>query len=141
MPRPNDVGVGVAIIVIDDEDQVLLGLRKGAHAAGLWSAPGGWVDRTDTDLKETCQRELLEEVGLKVSQSELYSLEATIEQHSDLNIACITCYYFMDLDPKLKQNVKLMEPHKCERWEWFNADDLPENLFPNLKTKILELIS
>ena len=68
MTRPNDVGVGTAVLITRKimrstgrfgnvwHPQVLLGKRRGAHGAGLWSLPGGWIDRSDATLEEAAAR-------------------------------------------------------------------------------------
>lgn len=43
--------------------EVLLGLRVRTTGAGLWSLPGGHVERNESPI-ETARRELMEEVGL-----------------------------------------------------------------------------
>lgn len=136
MPRPNNVGVGVAIIVHNDIGQILLGLRQGAHAAGLWSTPGGWIDFEDTSTELTCQRELLEEIGIHFNTDQIKQLRSTIEQHEDLNITCITIYHSALYIKTAKEEIRLMEPHKCKEWKWFYPSELPKNLFPNLKNQL-----
>jgi ADP-ribose pyrophosphatase YjhB (NUDIX family) len=52
MSRPNNVGVGVAMLVVNTTDEtVLLLKRKGAHAEGTWACPGGWIDFEDESRK------------------------------------------------------------------------------------------
>ena len=44
MPRPNNVGVGTALLIFNRDRKVLLGKRKGAHRAGCWAPPeAGWI--------------------------------------------------------------------------------------------------
>jgi 8-oxo-dGTP diphosphatase len=55
--------VAVGVIVVRDDD-VLFGLRRGAHGAGSWSFPGGHLDGDES--AGTCAvRELEEERGLR----------------------------------------------------------------------------
>ena len=136
MPRPDNIGVGVAVICHNNIGQVLLGLRKNAHAAGLWSAPGGWIDPGDPSTQFTCQRELYEEVGLDFDTDMIKTMSTTIEYHEDLKITCVTCYHEVFVTQSQEAHVKLMEPHKCEQWKWFHWQSLPGNLFPNLKEQI-----
>lgn len=54
----------VAVLAVDDEDQVLL-IRQYRHPVGrlLWEIPAGLRDVPGEPLVETAQRELLEEAG------------------------------------------------------------------------------
>ncbi|MGI6250105.1 MAG: A/G-specific adenine glycosylase [Anaerolineaceae bacterium] len=58
--------VGAAVIV--KEDKVLIARRpqKGL-LAGLWEFPGGKLEETDASLEACVQREIMEELGLKVT--------------------------------------------------------------------------
>jgi ADP-ribose pyrophosphatase YjhB (NUDIX family) len=55
----------VAAYVVDDDRQVLLARRAREPDAGLWDAPGGFVEEGE-DALEALHRELLEETGLTV---------------------------------------------------------------------------
>src|SRR6516164_2928557 len=55
------VPVGTGIIVVKDK-KVLVGRRKGGHAAGLTSFPGGHLEFAET-WQECVLRELREECG------------------------------------------------------------------------------
>lgn len=57
--------VGVAGVVFDDADRVLL-LRHRYRPPGIpWGVPGGYTNRGET-LEETLMRELDEETGLRI---------------------------------------------------------------------------
>jgi 8-oxo-dGTP diphosphatase len=133
MPRPNDVGVGTALLVfkvIRGVKHLLLGKRKGAHAAGCWSFPGGWMDRADDASAKACARELLEEAGLVADPCYIHPVAWTTEDHPELNARTVTLYhecYVFDGEPKV------MEPNKCEEWRWFPVDQLPHPLFPGIE--------
>jgi 8-oxo-dGTP diphosphatase len=49
------VKAGVGVIIINKENKVLVGKRKGSHGAGLWAFPGGHIEPTDKSLKECGQ--------------------------------------------------------------------------------------
>ena len=129
MPRPNDVGVGVCVLIENDKGEILLMKRKGAHSAGCWALPGGWIDRTDTRIEEAIGRELGEEVNLTMVGLPTL-LEATTEDHEDLNCRTVTLYYqvtnFLGVP-------KIMEPEKCSEIGWFSHRRLPSPLFPGLR--------
>ncbi len=124
------VRVGVAAWVYNREGHILMGLRKGSHGAGTWSLPGGYVDFGEHPT-QTVRREILEETGMPVGKI----------------IACIAFAYGHHVFPEdNKQHItlffnaqwkgvepKLIEPEKCERWEWFALDALPSPLFGTLQ--------
>ena len=133
------VGVGV---MITRNDKVLMGLRKGSHGEGEWSFPGGHLDWGES-VFQTAIRESMEETGLVVSDIELISVADEMR--------------YIDTDGKHYLNIgvkvnavdgepKVMEPDKCEKWEWFSLDELPDNIFEgteltlsNYKNKTLYL--
>ncbi|PID38210.1 MAG: hypothetical protein CSA65_07630 [Proteobacteria bacterium] len=58
--------IGVGGIIFDPEREAVLLVERGAPPAqGLWSVPGGLVERGEA-LAEACAREVLEETGLQV---------------------------------------------------------------------------
>lgn len=60
--------VGVGAVLLDPAERVLVVLRGRPPAEGLWSVPGGLVERGES-LIEACAREVLEETGLRVALS------------------------------------------------------------------------
>lgn len=114
--------VGVAVIVIRN-GKILMGKRKNAHGAGQWAPPGGHLELGEK--VEACAiRELEEETGIKAQKCTLGGWENTIfspEKHYITLFAYITDFI---------GEPKLLEPEKCEKWEWFSIDALPEPLFP-----------
>ena len=66
MPMDPRVSAGVAAMVVrpfNGGDHLLMIRRKGKHAAGLLSCPGGWIDYGESP-EQAALRELNEEVGL-----------------------------------------------------------------------------
>lgn len=120
------VRVGVAVC-IRFEGRVLMGLRRGSHGAGTWSFPGGHQEFGE-DPSETAAREVWEETGLKIHPDDMRRLDWTNDHFEDIFQHYITIYYAVDLERvSYEGEVTLMEPTKCERWEWF--EEPPEELF------------
>ena len=124
--------IGVSIILINKDNQILVGKRKGSHGAGLYSIPGGHLEYGET-YEETCDRELLEEIGVKFGNYEKvgFSEDFFDEKH-------YTTLYFVIRDIG-NIEIKNMEPHKCEGWEWIHINDLPENMFCDSNNQIKSL--
>lgn len=71
--------VGVGAIIFDDDNRVLLIERGRPPAEGLWSVPGGKLERRET-LAQAVAREVREETGLVV---EVGALACVVERSSD----------------------------------------------------------
>lgn len=125
MARPNDVGVGVAII-LNCNEHFLLMRRKGSHGAGTWAFPGGWIDRTDEHPLDVVKREALEEVGVTVYDARLVGV--TSENHPDFRT--VTLYYLVT---DWEGEPCICEPEKCSEILWHPRHKaLPEPTFPGL---------
>jgi len=117
--------VGLGVMIQNNEGLVLLGLRKGSHGAGEWSFPGGHLEMGETIL-ETAKRETKEETNLDINKFELISVA------DEMRYLTSDGKHYLNIGVKgLYEGGKLvvMEPDKCEKWEWFNINDLPTNLF------------
>jgi len=117
--------VGIGVMIQNEKGEVLLGLRKGSHGSGEWSFPGGHLEMGETIL-QTAKRETKEETGLDINDFELISVADEMRYlKSDgkhyLNVGVIGKY--ISGDPVV------MEKDKCEKWGWFDLNNLPDNLF------------
>ena len=66
-----NMGVGAAVVVLDDAGRVLMVQRGPGHfGAGLWCLPCGYVE-WDEDVREAAAREALEEAGVAVEIGEV----------------------------------------------------------------------
>ena len=117
--RPK-VGVGACII---KDDKILLGKRKNAHGDGTWSVPGGHLEFNES-WEECAVRETLEETGINIKN--IHFGTATNDIFEKEGKHYITVFMLTDYD---FGEVKIMEPDKCEQWEWFTWDNLPQPLF------------
>lgn len=114
--------VGVGVIIVKD-DKVLLGKRKNSHGSGAWCFPGGHLEFGET-WEECARRETAEEVGLELSN--ISFARVTNDMFPEEQKHYVTIYMRADYG---SGEVTLREPEKCERWEWFSWDALPDPLF------------
>lgn len=119
--------IGVAV-VIRRGGLVLLGKRRSAtHGDGVWQFPGGHLEWGESP-SACAQREALEEAGMLVTidgdgpwTNDLFEAE---QRHY------VTLFVIAHCD---EREPTVCEPDKCERWEWFAWDALPEPLFLPIK--------
>ena len=114
--------VGVAVIVIKD-NKILLGKRKNSHGSGTWQFPGGHLEFNES-IKDCARRELFEETGIKIKKLRFGPYTNDIFQKEKKHY--ITLFVVADYDSGV---LELKEPEKCEKWDWFEWNKLPEPSF------------
>lgn len=127
----NVIKIGLGIM-IKDGNKVLLGHRAknrkdtgGIFEPDSWTFPGGKQEYDETML-DGAIREVKEETNLDISDLEIFSASDDIQPNKHfITIQIIANKYSGDL--------KIMEPTKEDRWEWFDLDDLPDNLYSPTK--------
>jgi len=117
--RPK-VGIGV---IVNHNGKILLGKRLNAHGVGSWSFPGGHLEFSES-WKDCARREVLEETNLSIKNIRFHGVTNDIFTMESKHYITI----FMECD-YASGDLKNLEPHKCEKWEWFTWKSLPENLF------------
>ncbi|PWY83107.1 hypothetical protein BO94DRAFT_519678 [Aspergillus sclerotioniger CBS 115572] len=116
------VRVGIAAFVFNASGQILLGKRKGSHGAGTWALPGGHLEFNESF--ETCAaREIKEETDLNVEGFRTLALTNDIMRRENKHyvtvfLGCVVCDKDVDVVPKI------MEPEKCNVWEWTSWEDV-----------------
>lgn len=113
--------VGVGVLIVKD-GKVLLGKRKNSHGADEYGGPGGHLEYGET-MKETALREIAEECGVKVKNLRMLCV-------SDLLTYFPKHYLDIGFTAEWESGEpQVLEPHKLEKWEWFDIDNVPEKLF------------
>jgi len=120
----NTIKVGVGVYIFNDKHQLLLGLRKSAHAHGTWCAPGGHMEYGETN-EQAAIREAKEETGLDISPNNVILKGTTNDFFKESGKHYITLHLFCT---KYSGTPKIMEPNKCAEWKWFDLNKLPQNL-------------
>jgi 8-oxo-dGTP diphosphatase len=122
--------VGIAIFIVNDKNEILLGLRKSKLGNNTWSLPGGKLEKYEK-IEDCIIREAKEETNLDINDLVFISLTNDIMEDTDEHYVTIffsTTNYTGEL--------KTMESDKCEEWKWVNPKEFPSNLFLPLKNFI-----
>ena len=114
--------VGIGVIVVKD-GKILLGKRKNSHGDGAWSFPGGHLEFGES-WEECAKRETTEETGINIKNIRFGTVTNDIFQTEEKHY--ITIFMLSDYD---FGEVQIMEPEKCEKWDWFSWNQLPQPLF------------
>lgn len=116
--------VGVGIIIQNAENKILIGKRKGGLAP-LFSIPGGHLENGET-FEQAAIKEVLEETGLSISHPKVISVTNNLrtwqtegKHYISVNLYCNTFTGILEVKEK----------DKCEWWDWFSLDDIPQPQF------------
>lgn len=118
------------------KEEFLLSLRKNTGSNdGEYELPGGHVElEPNEDLIEAMIRETKEELDIDLKEE-------------DLKIIHILHHYtegrlnFILKSNKYSGNIKINEPEKCERLEWFSYENIPDNVTSKVKNTLKEIKS
>ena len=113
--------IGVGVIIVKDK-KILLGKRKNSHGDGTWSFPGGHLEFNEA-IEECAVREVKEETDLNITNIRMASFTNDIFEKEKKHYVTLYMLASTSGEPRL------MEPEKCERWQWFNWSELPSPLF------------
>ena len=111
--------VGIGVIVLKD-GKVLLGKRRGAHGAGSWSFPGGHLEFNEK-LEDCARREVWEETGINIKNIRLGRFTNDIFESEGKHY--VTLFLVADWE---SGTPRVMEPERCDTWEWFSWNSLPQ---------------
>lgn len=121
----NQVRVGVGLYIINEKNELLLGLRKSPHGSGTWCPPGGHLEFGES-FEQAGVREAREETDLVVDIKDVQILGCTNDIYQKTDKHYITIQM---ITRKFSGEIKITEPEKWQIWQWFALSDLPTNLF------------
>lgn len=119
--------IGIGVIVVNDQHQVLLGKRISQHGYNTWAFPGGHLEYLESPF-ECAMRETLEEAGIHID---------ALQQGPWTNDVFDDGKHYLTLfilAKHLSGTPALREPDKCEEWRWFEWEQLPQPLFKTIET-------
>lgn len=120
--KPSRPGVGVGVIVWNDVEEKILVTKYKKN--GMISFPGGHLEKYES-WEDCASRELWEETGLKVPESEMKLLGVYNVFRREKG------FHFIDINIACKfpadQTPTNTEPDNHEDWSWMSIDQLKEN--------------
>ncbi|KAL8257241.1 hypothetical protein R6Q59_029282 [Mikania micrantha] len=120
--------VGVAVFIINNDNKILIGRRRSLYvAANTYGLPAGHLELGES-YEECAAREVKEETGLDIKNIELLSPNNIYYDAMHLNVTYMRAHLS---DPN--QTPQNIEPDKCEGWEWYDLNNLPEPMFEPLR--------
>ncbi len=126
------IGIGGGVLIFNKLGQILL-QKRGADSrneTGKWSKPGGKIDFGETAI-EAMKREVREETNLEI---EIWGyLPHTDHIIKKENQHWIAINYLANLK---SGDLKILEPHKCEKMKWFDIDKLPKKIVQTTKESV-----
>lgn len=121
--------IGVSIILLDEtKTMLLLGKRINCYKAGHFGLPTGRVEQNEP-IEIAAKRELLEETSLNALS--LTYLGVAREFQGDHNFV-----HFAYICQEFHGTVTNQETEKCESWNWYTFDQLPDPILPGHQAAI-----
>jgi 8-oxo-dGTP pyrophosphatase MutT (NUDIX family) len=117
-------------LMLIENNKVLMLLRKGTgYMDGYYSLVAGHMDGDET-VKGAMVREALEEANIVVDENEIDVALVMHRFSSDERVD-----FFITVN-NYSGTITNMEPCKCEKLEWFDLEELPVNVVPNVRHAI-----
>ena len=110
----NPRGATVAVI-INEKDELLVGTRVNEPAKGTYDLVGGFMDLNET-AEQAMIREIEEESGIKVAESQLRYLFSQPNQYPYSGIVCHTIDLFFECRIESSTHIKSMDDIAGLQW-------------------------
>lgn len=109
-------------VMIWRDKNVLLGKRKGSHGSGEYSFTGGHIEFGES-FEDAARRETWEEAGINIKDIKFLGIANDFKNKNRHDILVMFTANWESGEPII------MEPEKCESWDWYSLDNLPTPIF------------
>jgi ADP-ribose pyrophosphatase YjhB (NUDIX family) len=121
--------LGAVTLVLNEEKHLLMMRRTDSN---LWGIPGGAVELGEV-IEEAAKRETREETNLEINEMSLFGVfsgpELYYKYPNGDEVYNVSIVY---LAQDWRGEIKLNDEHS--QWNWFAADNLPEDFSPPIVT-------
>lgn len=118
--------VGLGVYILNDQDELLLLHRTGAHAGNTWCPPGGHLEFGES-FEECAVRETKEESGIDIDFVKVLGVLNTLFKDEGRHSVTIS------MSARVAHGeAHIMEPGKFDDIGWFPLRELPSPLFPSV---------
>lgn len=120
--------------LIVNQSQLLLVRRARDPGKGKWGLPGGFVDRNET-IEEALAREVMEEIGLKLSSSNYLISFPNHYDYRGMVAPVIDLFYICKIDAS---HEIALDQNELDHFEWVHPTDayLNQMAFPSNRRAI-----
>ncbi len=112
----------VRVLVTDKDHRILL--VRGVISSGDWTLPGGGLERGESAV-DAAQREVFEEVGIKLTKSSLKYLRTL--KSPEIKISYTAPLYCASITKAEASSIKI-DQYEIRDAQWFTRSNLPANL-------------
>ncbi len=130
-PQFPKIAVGV---MVHRQGRILLGKRRSQHQDGRYSCPGGHVEMYES-LRDAAIRELHEECGTGMMIHNLRFVDIMDTPYPEEGKHYFVAMFVAEWALGLPWN---QEPDKCEGWNWFPYNSLPNPLIQGVQKFVEE---
>ena len=128
--------VPAVYLIVKNDNKILLSLRENTgYMDGHYSLVAGHLDGNEP-ARFACIREANEEAGMNLKMNDLKP--SCIMHRLTPERECIDIFFIIE---NYNGNLKNMEPNKCGGLEYFDVDNLPNNLIDYVKVGIENSLS
>lgn len=123
---------GCVLSLILQDNKILMILRKNKPDAGNYNLVGGRMEEGET-VKQAIIREIKEEVGLSVQDKDIKVVSTLHRLCDNKKWNSIEFVVVINSFNGVPEN---LEPEFCEKLDWIDINNLPENISPYARTAI-----
>ena len=138
MTNRHKVLFAVYLVLIKDGKVLLARRANTGYMDGKFSLPSGHVESKEGAISAMI-REVKEETGLTLSKENLelaHTMHRNIEPDDRQGYEYVDLYF---LGKNWQGEPENKEPEKCSELTWFNVDNLPDEIIPEVRQALLKI--